>query len=130
MFSQKSIDKFWSKVEKTDSCWNWKGKLDRDGYGRFCSNYKNYRVHRFSSLLAGNNLDGKVVCHKCDNPSCVNPTHLFLGTQEDNMKDMANKGRSVKGRKYNCIHCNKSIGSAPLLMRWHNDKCKLKDIQI
>lgn len=118
---------FWKKVDKTDSCWFWIKEKDRDGYGLFFSNYKNHRAHRYSLQLLGIDIKGKIVCHRCDNPSCVNPDHLFVGSQADNMVDMANKGRSTKGvpkQKYQCIHCNKVIGGKSNLLRYHNDNCQ------
>lgn len=83
-------DKFWEKVNKSNDCWIWLGHIDKDGYGKFW----NYLAHRFAWIDSfGEIPKGKYVCHKCDNPSCVNPSHLFLGTQFDNMKDMITKGR-------------------------------------
>ena len=86
---------FWNKVNKEtpNECWEWTGKLNRDGYGGFKMNHEWMQVHRWSMKFAGHNIAGKVVCHKCDNPKCVNPDHLFLGTQQDNIKDMHNKKR-------------------------------------
>ena len=94
MIEQKYIDRFWSKVDKTDNCWNWTaGKLNA-GYGVFNINGKNYSTHRISVLLDNRNPAGHVVMHQCDNPSCVNPKHLIVATQKDNMIDMSKKGRS------------------------------------
>lgn len=89
--------RFWSKVNKTNSCWEWTASKDH-GYGRFWLDGHNLLSHRFSySLINGPISRSQVVCHKCDNPSCVNPDHLFLGTRDDNMTDMVSKGRSAKG---------------------------------
>ena len=84
-------------VEKKDGCWKWIGYLDPNGYGRL--NIKNVPIlaHRISyQLYRGGIPKGMSICHKCDNPFCVNPDHLFLGTQKDNMDDMINKGRDHK----------------------------------
>lgn len=88
--------RFWNKVQKTDSCWNWTGATTY-GYGvmgRGRSDEGIMRAHRFSwELHIGPIPNGLWVLHHCDNPSCVNPEHLFLGTQTDNMQDASRKGR-------------------------------------
>jgi hypothetical protein len=102
MRKQNTIQDFWNKVDKTSNlngCWIWTDALDRDGYGRFRFNKKNYGPHRFSKLLAGEDPKGLQVCHHCDNPSCVRPDHLFLGTAKDNKVDCINKKRHSYGEK-------------------------------
>lgn len=94
MIEQKYIDRFWNKVEKTDLCWLWQGGRHPDGYGIYKVNGQAWQAHRFSSLLDGRNPKGWCVCHHCDNPACVRPSHLFLGTHKDNMRDMMAKGRN------------------------------------
>lgn len=96
----KSLDEFRihfnSLVDFDGKCWCWKGQTDRKGYGRIWRDGKRRQAHRVSyELIFGPIPDGMQVCHKCDNPPCVRPSHLFLGTQSDNMKDCTNKGRNV-----------------------------------
>jgi hypothetical protein len=80
--------------EKTDSCWNWKGGFLRHGYGNTSINDKTIAAHRASWIAwKGDIPKGIQVLHRCDNPKCINPDHLFLGTQKDNMQDMLKKNR-------------------------------------
>lgn len=93
--------RFWTSVTKTNNCWVWKrAKRGSNNYGSFSIGYKTYFAHRISWLLHyGDIPKDKYVLHKCDNPLCVRPDHLFLGTNQDNADDMVNKKRQCFGEK-------------------------------
>ena len=87
--------RFWSKVDKTDDCWIWTAGRTPQNYGLFYYGPHFYELaHRAAyRLMYGAIPAGHYICHRCDNPPCVNPAHLFLGTAHDNNMDMALKGR-------------------------------------
>ncbi len=93
---------FWDNVAKTDTCWLWRGPFNDYGYGTVCARVgdkRNHRAHRVAwELACGPIPSGLWVLHTCDNPPCVNPSHLFLGDRAANMQDCAKKGR---------LHCQR-----------------------
>lgn len=93
--NKKTRARFWSKVEKTETCWVWRaGKNTVNGYGQFWTGKKTTQAHRFLYQIYHGDLPSHVfVCHRCDNPPCVRPDHLFTGTSADNMRDKVSKGR-------------------------------------
>lgn len=97
LYKQTIADRFWKYVEMIPfhGCWEWSGNRNPAGYGRIDIRKKSHRAHRLSwELFRGPIASGLVVCHKCDNPGCVNPAHLFLGTDGDNTRDRNAKGRA------------------------------------
>jgi hypothetical protein len=91
-------NRFWSKVRKTEGCWIWTAYKNYRGYGQYSYYGRLTHAHRAAyRIVYGSIPEGCVICHRCDNPSCVRPDHLFAGTQLDNMRDMIKKGRRGKG---------------------------------
>jgi 5-methylcytosine-specific restriction endonuclease McrA len=92
-------EKFWSKVKKTEKCWEWKGRLS-NGYGYFKYKGKRYQAHRLSFYLTHGYLSDLMVLHSCDNSDCVRPEHLKEGTHEKNMRDKIKRNRQAKGASH------------------------------
>lgn len=97
--------RFWSYVDKNagTDCWLWRGDRSKFGYGRFLFLGERTQAHRYAYELAhGPISEGLVLCHKCDVPECVNPEHMFVGTQKDNIQDCVRKGRWPVGQAHWC----------------------------
>lgn len=103
IISEKQTDSFWNNVKKSDTCWVYGKSSSRWNYGHVTINGKSVLAHRMSyTIHYGDIPNGMIVCHKCDNPPCINPDHLFLGAHKDNSIDMSNKGRGSlkRGEKH------------------------------
>jgi len=88
------LDRFWEKVKKTADCWEWTGSKGHFGHGHIGDKGIMYKAHRLSWEFKYGKIPNGLHClHKCDNPSCVNPKHLYLGTHQNNMNDMVSKNR-------------------------------------
>lgn len=106
------VTRFWARVRKTDGCWLWTGCIKPNGYGSFCETNshctkprKTWNAHRYSFTLAYGPIPARQqVCHRCDNPACVRPDHLSLGTQSDNLADASRKGRTWRPSQ-TMTHC-------------------------
>lgn len=109
LISEIEKERFFAKIGRgktEDDCWTWNAATTEFGYGLMNAQGRQQRAHRISyKIHVGDIPEGLQICHHCDNPPCTNPKHLFMGTQDDNMKDASRKGRSAFGdrngaRKY------------------------------
>jgi len=108
---------FWQQiiVDERTNCWVWQLALVTQGYGQVSIKHKSYRAHRIAyELFYKESTQGKLVCHICDNPPCINPEHLFLGTAKENTQDMVKKQRHNHGERH---HFAKLTKQAVLDMR-------------
>ena len=101
MAKETLAERFWRRVNKSGECWIWEGATTKAGYGILGAGTGKSLVyaHRLSWQLANGSIPvGLFVCHRCDRRSCCNPSHLFIGTAQDNNSDIANKGRGRKSK--------------------------------
>lgn len=120
------ISRFWSLCDVGgEGCWNWRGPKSHRGYGRFSAAGHTFIASRFSAFVAGiPNPEGKpLVCHSCDNPSCVNPSHLWWGDGFDNMSDAASKGRIHFQRRAHCPHGHPLSGDNLRIVKGNQRRC-------
>lgn len=135
------IKRFLSKVKKTKYCWVWIASKNKDGYGWFRYNNRMLGSHRISWLIFIGKIPKNLrVLHKCDNPSCVNPEHLFLGTQKDNVQDCIKKKRFKNNQgetNPNCkisnedivfIYNNKNLGRTYFAKKFNVHPCYISSI--
>jgi HNH endonuclease len=111
-------ERFWRVTDKSsdDACWEYFGLQSTNGYGRFKIGKKNIRAHRYSyELHKGPIPDGLVVRHTCDNKLCVNPAHLLVGTQADNMQDMVTRKRGGKSQGSSHAYAKLSESDIPVI---------------
>jgi hypothetical protein len=126
----KFLDRFWSKVNKTENCWLWTGSKYKEGYGLIWDKPKIGRAHRISYELAyGPIPEGLCIAHKCDTPSCVNPDHLFAATHAENMRDRDNKGRHAKGDRHGTKRQPHSIHRGTMCRQHKLDEAQIIEIR-
>jgi hypothetical protein len=94
---------FWRRVDKSNPCWEWTGASNSDDYGTLNLEGSKYLAHRVSYALAKGDPGDLNVNHTCDNPPCVNPLHLWLGTQQEGVIDKVNKSRQQRGRSHGMV---------------------------
>lgn len=124
-FTQTERDKFWSCVDRSGECWIWLRGKDSDGYGITQLQRRQWRAHRAAYALTYEDPGSLFVLHHCDNPSCVRPDHLWLGTNDDNMSDMVAKGRSKRGTS-NASH----IAGGAYQRGEKNGRAKITEVQV
>ena len=103
--------RFWSKVSKTNGCWLWTAGRHGKGYGQFYLNGRTLKAHRMAYMLTNGEIpDGMHVLHRCDVPACVNPHHLFVGTNQENVDDKVRKDRQSRltGEMHPCRKLSKA----------------------
>lgn len=130
-------DTFWSQVNKNGSipmhcpelgnCWEWTGSLRPNGYGQYGK--KRLKAHRVAWEITYGEMPKEFVLHKCDNPKCVNPEHLFLGTQQTNMDDKVSKGRQNKGET-SYLHKLTDKEVVEIRYRYENEKITQRELGI
>lgn len=122
-FRKRSIlERFFERIRFNGDCWCWTGRLDTGGYGKFGSkNGSAERAHRASfKLFIGEIPNGKIICHRCNNPACVNPKHLYAGTSSDNTNDAVRAGRMYTSSK---LTPNQVIEIKERLKNWKWGMC-------
>lgn len=116
MTEEELRERFWQRVRVTGRCWEWQGARCIKGYGKLWARGRHYKAHRLAYELAWDDIPpGMQVMHACDNPPCVNPAHLRVGTARDNTHDMIRKGRYVNWQDSTPwpTHCNKGHEFTP-----------------
>lgn len=113
----------------TNGCWEWQGNF-KNGYGYFMSNKTEKAVHRIIYEQYNEKIPkGYMVCHSCDNTKCINPAHLFIGMQVDNMKDMLNKNRANKAKGENHHRAKITEEQVKIIKKKYNQGLNMKEIQ-
>jgi hypothetical protein len=124
------MKRFWNKVNKTNTCWLWVGYRDRDGYGHIKIDSKSELAHRVAWLLSGCVIPDELqVLHSCDVTFCVNPKHLFIGTNADNVADKVKKQRQSRRAKHGrAVLTEDDVITIRFLREFHRKEFTLKQI--
>lgn len=126
-------DEFWSKVDRgdDDECWEWQAAKNGEGYGYYWFEGKNFRAHRVALALSGVDVEGYCALHHCDNPSCVNPSHLYAGDKSDNARDAFERGRRELPDNEGEDHSQTSLTEndvADIRRRYENEEITQKEL--
>jgi hypothetical protein len=126
------LARFWSKVDSSnpDGCWLWLGHKTKRGYGLFSYQGRETTAHRVALILSGVELGGLEAAHRCDNPPCVRPSHLFPATHLENQQDMARKGRAASGDRSGMRHPNRHTHPGASQPGEKNAQAKLTEDQV
>ena len=116
------MDRFWSKVDKSGDCWEWRAGLDDHDYGQFRMGNKNFKAHRAAWILTHGENPTQDILHSCDNRKCVRPDHLRLGSDTDNMRD------SLERERRNLLFSNADVAEMRKLARLGKSRQELVDI--
>lgn len=127
--------RFWKKVVKSSGCWIWTGGLFTNGYGQFWRTSGSMPAHRYSYYLHFEDLEAdSQICHRCDNPLCVNPAHLFQGNALINKHDSMNKDRHSRGERVNTAKITKvqvrQIRAAAQTLSYSGKKKRMRELFI
>lgn len=138
VLTSKDLNRFWSKVDKKSkpgSCWIWNIQYNVSRYGQFCIRKPRKKpryvlVHRLSYFIHTGIWPNSCVCHKCDNTVCVNPSHLWIGTQKENIRDCFNKGRARRAFGENHYHSKLTEEDVLEIRRLQKDGMSMRKIAI
>lgn len=130
-YSKAPIERFWIFVNKTDTCWMWIGSRNNNGYGKFKVGSHLISSHRFIfETINGPIPPGKIIRHSCDNPICVNPDHLLVGTCQDNINDKCARGRVSRLNGEQNPNAKLLKSDIPMIRKLYKDGLSQKEIGI
>ena len=129
MADQRLLKRFWNKVDvrEPENCWEWLAYRNQYGYGQFWFENKKVNATRVVMFIRGYDVQDKMVCHHCDNRACVNPNHLYLGDQKENMEDAVERGRIPTGEDHGRSKLS-DLERMEIRRRYHNEGVSMRDL--